>query len=408
MTQDNVTSLRPLTIMEQLADAYSEGCLQVSYETVTYCFYFNQGQLFYATHSIDPFERLDRHLKSLSSTIPLLTADVQEKVRSQFGNTPTFDADQPLEYQAICWLANHHYLLLKDITILLDRLIQEVIFSCLSIPEVIYQKFSENHLEVLHRFDTRSLLQQTCDKITQWKTYLPHIRSPYQRPYFFINNYAEQKLSWEQRNQLGNLLKGYNFAQLAVLMNQNELDIIKRIYPLVVNGAILVRDPQSPFNQLPLISSQSLAQPTSKSQSHWEEEEDLTSENLTKQKRNQKQYKIVCVDDSPTLLQEIKRLLGDDQFLVVMINDPLKALRSILKEQPDLILLDVGMPNIDGYQLCSLIRKHPLFKGTPIVMVTGKTGVINRAKAKILGATDYMTKPFTQADLMKMVFRHLS
>jgi twitching motility two-component system response regulator PilG len=80
----------------------------------------------------------------------------------------------------------------------------------------------------------------------------------------------------------------------------------------------------------------------------------------------------------------------------------------IISFRPNLILLDVGMPNIDGYKLCSFIRKYSAFRDTPIVMVTGNKGLIDRARAKLAGATDYMTKPFTQFDLLTMVFRYLS
>ena len=85
----------------------------------------------------------------------------------------------------------------------------------------------------------------------------------------------------------------------------------------------------------------------------------------------------------------------------------MKALMKINSISPDLILLDIGMPNVDGYQLCSLIRKSSNFKHIPIVMVTANKGLINRARANIAGATDYLTKPFNQADLLKMVMRHL-
>ena len=78
-----------------------------------------------------------------------------------------------------------------------------------------------------------------------------------------------------------------------------------------------------------------------------------------------------------------------------------------MRVKPDLILLDVGMPKVDGYELCRLLRKHPMFKKTPIIMVTANTGLIDRARAKIAGTTDYMTKPFTQDQLLKMVFRYL-
>jgi twitching motility two-component system response regulator PilG len=80
----------------------------------------------------------------------------------------------------------------------------------------------------------------------------------------------------------------------------------------------------------------------------------------------------------------------------------------IVRIKPDLILLDVAMPNLDGYELCSLLRKHSMFKNIPIIMVTGNTGFLDRAKAKLVKASGYLTKPFNQSELLKMVFKHLS
>ena len=119
-------------------------------------------------------------------------------------------------------------------------------------------------------------------------------------------------------------------------------------------------------------------------------------------------YKIICVDDSPTMLKEISYFLDDESFSVFTISDPVKALMQIVRLKPDLILLDVRMAGIDGYELCRLLRNHSLFKKTPIIMVTGNTGIIDRVKARIVGASGYLTKPFTQPDLLKIVFRHLS
>jgi two-component system, chemotaxis family, response regulator PixG len=119
-------------------------------------------------------------------------------------------------------------------------------------------------------------------------------------------------------------------------------------------------------------------------------------------------HTIACIDDSPTVLNAINSFLNDKGIGVIMINDPVKALMQIIRSKPDLILLDVTMPNLDGYELCSLLRKHPAFKHTPVVMVTSNTGFIDRAKAKLVGASGYLTKPFTQPDLVKMVFKHLS
>jgi len=120
-----------------------------------------------------------------------------------------------------------------------------------------------------------------------------------------------------------------------------------------------------------------------------------------------KLYTIACIDDSQTVLNSIKHFLDENTFSVVMINDPVKALMQILRSKPDLILLDVEMPSLDGYELCSLLRKHSAFKNTPIIMVTGRTGFIDRAKAKLVRSSGYLTKPFTQSELLKMVFKHL-
>ncbi len=118
-------------------------------------------------------------------------------------------------------------------------------------------------------------------------------------------------------------------------------------------------------------------------------------------------YTVACVDDSPTVLNAIQKFLADQNLSVVAINDPVKALMQIVRSKPDLILLNITMPNLDGYELCSLLRRHPRYKRTPIVMVTGNTGLIDRVRAKLVRSSGYLTKPFTQSDLLKMVFKHL-
>ncbi|BAB73864.1 response regulator [Anabaena sp. FACHB-709] len=119
-------------------------------------------------------------------------------------------------------------------------------------------------------------------------------------------------------------------------------------------------------------------------------------------------YTIACIDDSQTVLNSIRSFLDENVFTVVTINDPVKALMQVLRSKPDLILLDVTMPNLDGYELCSLLRRHSAFKNTPIIMVTGRTGFVDRAKAKMVRSSGYLTKPFDQSELLKMVFKHIT
>ncbi|NJL45980.1 MAG: response regulator [Leptolyngbyaceae cyanobacterium SM2_3_12] len=124
--------------------------------------------------------------------------------------------------------------------------------------------------------------------------------------------------------------------------------------------------------------------------------------------RTKTQYTIACIDDSPTVLRAINEFLDDKIFSVIMIDDPVKALMQVIRNKPDLILLDVTMPSLDGYELCSLLRRHPDFKDVPIIMVTSNTGFIDRAKAKLVRASGYLTKPFGQSDLLKIIFKYLN
>jgi twitching motility two-component system response regulator PilG len=79
-----------------------------------------------------------------------------------------------------------------------------------------------------------------------------------------------------------------------------------------------------------------------------------------------------------------------------LINAPVKALMQIIRLKPDLILLDVNIAAIDGYELCRLLRNNSLFQTKPIIRVTGNTGIIDRVKARLVGASGYLTKPFTK------------
>lgn len=119
-------------------------------------------------------------------------------------------------------------------------------------------------------------------------------------------------------------------------------------------------------------------------------------------------YKVACIDDSPTVLRSVELFLDPKYFQMIAISDPVKAPVLILRHQPDLILLDIMMPDLDGYQLCSMLRRHRLFKKTPIIMATSCKSFIDKTRAKVCGASGYLVKPFNQADLMSKIFQYLA
>jgi twitching motility two-component system response regulator PilG len=93
---------------------------------------------------------------------------------------------------------------------------------------------------------------------------------------------------------------------------------------------------------------------------------------------------------------------------VINIKDPVKALTALLHAKPDLILMDINMPEIDGYQLCSLCNKSSALKDIPVVMLTGRNGILDRVKAKMAGSVGYICKPFLPQELVQTVSTYIS
>jgi two-component system, chemotaxis family, response regulator PixG len=404
--------LTPLEILGELAQNEANGYLEITNNSCQYFFYFIEGKISYITNSIAPFERLERHLRYFSHQIKSLTPEIRTQVRLKFDQESQSSPYQNSDYHAICWLVEQEYLTPEQAKIIIESVSLEVMENYLLLTKIESQYLipKSDLLPTFWRSDYQELITMTTKKLQGWLGLYPQVWSSYQRPYFFGDSSSKNKLSDAQKKQLGSILKGFNFRQLGVLLNQNELDLAKKLYPLIIDGSILLREPQAPFHLLPKIDPEVLKNIFDDTQ---KEEEILASEtgnlNSLDSSLTTKHYHIACVDDSPTILNSITAFLeGEKNVSVVAIDDSAKALMTILKVKPDLILMDVGMPNIDGYQLCSLLRKNTLFKNTPIVMVTGNKGLIDRAKARLSGATDYMTKPFTQEQLLEMVFRYLS
>ena len=117
--------------------------------------------------------------------------------------------------------------------------------------------------------------------------------------------------------------------------------------------------------------------------------------------------KVLVVEDSPTTRKVVVLTLKQKGFAVVEAQDGLEALSKIDEERPDLILLDIILPKMDGYKILSIIKQNKDFKDTPVIMLTSKDGFIDKFKGKLAGSTAYLTKPFEPIDLIKTVRKHL-
>jgi twitching motility two-component system response regulator PilG len=113
--------------------------------------------------------------------------------------------------------------------------------------------------------------------------------------------------------------------------------------------------------------------------------------------------KVMVIDDSNTIRRSAEIFLQQAHCQVVLAEDGFDALAKIADHQPDVIFCDIMMPRLDGYQTCSLIKKNARFKATPVIMLSSKDGLFDRARGRMVGSDHYLTKPFTKDSLLQTV-----
>ncbi len=113
--------------------------------------------------------------------------------------------------------------------------------------------------------------------------------------------------------------------------------------------------------------------------------------------------KVMVIDDSNTIRRSAEIFLLQAGCVVILAEDGFDALAKIADQKPDLIFVDIMMPRLDGYQTCALLRRNSKFSHTPVVMLSSKDGLFDRARGRMVGSDLYLTKPFTKDELLKAV-----
>ncbi len=420
----NIKQANAITIealLNQLASSNAGGCLQVScdqYSSVSFFLYFWEGKLCYATNSLAPFERLERQLRRLSNQIPQLTNKVIKEVRHKVPNDIDLYSENPSDYQGLLWLASKQSFLQDAfLNTLLRRLIREVFELLFSLPQPIIYRFIEQPqpLVLLNYFDVNSFIDQCQKRLQAWQVFSTYIKSSYGRLYLVAEmTQTISNLTENQNNTLCQLLKGLNFRQISAIIDKDELIVARLLYPEIINGNVIVRDPKRPFDKLPNFPTQNEFDSVNvfaEEPENWLPFNEISNQNASGKDTMQvvdKQWKIACIDDSHSIQNEVSEILENNIFLVSKITQPMNALAELLDFMPDIILLDIDMPYINGYELCSLLRNQNEFKSTPIVMMTGERGLVNLTKSKLVGATDYVSKPLDQTNMFNVIFKYLN
>jgi twitching motility two-component system response regulator PilG len=113
--------------------------------------------------------------------------------------------------------------------------------------------------------------------------------------------------------------------------------------------------------------------------------------------------KVLVIDDSNTIRRSAELFLRQAGYEVILAEDGFDALSKITDYEPQIIFVDIMMPRLDGYQTCALIKQNPRLKSTPVIMLSSKDGVFDRARGRLAGSDRYLTKPFTKEGLIEAV-----
>jgi twitching motility two-component system response regulator PilG len=116
--------------------------------------------------------------------------------------------------------------------------------------------------------------------------------------------------------------------------------------------------------------------------------------------------KVLVIDDSNTIRRSAEIFLKQGGYEVVLAEDGFDALAKVNDHEPHLIFCDILMPRLDGYQTCAIIKRNPKFSGVPVIMLSSKDGLFDKARGRMVGSQDYLTKPFTKDQLLQAVEQH--
>ena len=275
------------------------------------------------------------------------------------------------DYFCHCWRSNQ--LSLQQVRQLLFFLSQEAILQALILPQVELTFNKKIGLDpLLLSVPLQQIAINLQNPLQQWKLLQADIKSPFSRPYVkdvqqFAQAVYQRKTGKPQQIDLLTKTLSQNLS-LYEVAHQLKMDILKLatfVQPLIHNGIMDV----NPYRSL----------------------------------QDDNRLVVACIDDSKTVQRNVKLILEAAGYRVVELMEPARVLTMLVRDKPNLVLMDISMPEIDGYELCRMLRLSTALKTVPIVMLTGRDGLVDRIRARMVGANNYITKPFQPEQLLNTV-----
>ena len=333
--------------------------------------FFLNGQIAYAADSGGSLSRLRDYLRRYKANTALDNLEL-----------PSISSINAPEYGYLWALLENHVLTPAQGRSIIQSMVRETLFDLLSLHNGYFVfEVSPALAPQLTTLEIAPLVTKIMKQVQEWKQFHPHIQSPNQCPTITNEPQLRAALPEKAFRTLNQWADGKtSLRQLSRYLNRDILTVAKAIYPYVQQGWI----------QLFATTQETLIV-----RREWE------FPPITPVPR------IVCIDDDLAIGKTVEYTLQAKGYQVTAIQNPVEALTQIFQLKPDLILCDLAMPELDGYEICGMLRKSTAFRQTPIIMLTGKDGFIDRVRARMVGSTDYLTKPFGANELLMLLEKYV-
>jgi chemotaxis family two-component system response regulator PixG len=361
-------------------------------------FFLCFGRFVHATGGIHPVRRWCRQL---SLHCPTFKWDDASQA-SSLDCTPQFIQSVGWEYDCLrLWLEQN--LITRDQGVqIVNDIAREILFDLIQAGQVTHQLLPSEAPALFNAddfgayyfslVDLERLVQPAHQLWQKWEEaklihYLPN-----RAPLIKRSEQLQQQTSDAVYKVLRSLLTGqHSLRDLAVARKRNVIEITRSLEPYLVAGLVELK-------QIPDLPPPEIAKALINT---------CHGGNLGAAAEANGPM-IACVDDSPLVCQTMERIFRGAGYRFIGIQDSLRALPQLLSHKPSLIFLDLVMPNTNGYEVCAQLRKTSLFRDTPIVILTGNDGIVDRVRAKVVGATDFLGKPVDSQTVLAVTQKHIA
>lgn len=360
-------------------------------------FYFRLGRLIWASGGHDHQERWQRNLAVLC---PQITPEQLEEISKYLGTDRGYTTLSHLHKQGNP--TEKKQLAKLIVTVLSEVFFDIVQYESIENKTISYKTIDDDKLDnLIILVDLEKIYQKTQKTWQDWVEadltyYSPNLFAIIQQS----EKYPQEITRKLPRNLISSIDGTYTLRALAAIGKQEIIDLTTTLLSLMSEGFITF----SKTAKNPNISSfsfrkfKTLLAGCSRTKN--------TTIAKSPPPRKKSKPLVVCIDDSPVVAQSLGEFVEEQGYNFISIKEPMNALAILLKNPPDLIFLDLIMPVINGYELCSQLRRAPNLKNVPIVILTSKDGLVDRVRAKLVGGNSFLSKPVTKDELLATLVKH--